>query len=185
MTVLRIYPEDQPERWETLMEPSDIRRALEAVGVTYARWPCEVALAAHADPEDILNAYKEPVEALRRTHGFRSQDVIRMTPDHPQRQELRQKFLDEHRHQEFEIRFFVAGRGLFFLHPGPKVLAVLCEAGDLLSVPDGMAHWFDMGDKPEFTCLRFFTRPEGWIAEYTGDAIARRFPDLSAFLESP
>lgn len=185
MTVLRIYPEDQPECWQTLSDPTEISGALEAVGVTYARWPCEVAPDPMAEPDDLFKAYADPVNALRRTHGFRSQDVIRMTPDHPQRLELRQKFLDEHRHQEFEIRFFVEGRGLFFLHPGRQVFAVLCEAGDLLSVPEGMPHWFDMGERPQFTCLRFFTRPEGWIAELTGDPIARRFPDLHAFLEQP
>jgi len=61
------------------------------------------------------------------------------------------------------------------------VYGVLCEAGDLISVPAGTRHWFDMGGAPDFQCIRLFTTPEGWVADYTGDDIARRFPRLEAF----
>ena len=43
------------------------------------------------------------------------------------------------------MRFFVAGSGLFTLHVGDRVYEVLCEQGDLIGVPDGTPHWFDMG----------------------------------------
>ena len=49
-------------------------------------------------------------------------------------------------------------------------------AGDLVRVPAGMPHWFDMGPRPRFTAIRLFTNPEGWVAHYTGSDIARRFP---------
>ena len=50
------------------------------------------------------------------------------------------------------------------------------EEGDLISVPAGMRHWFDMGPTPRFTAVRLFTNADGWIAKFTGDAIADRFP---------
>ncbi|MEM7678491.1 MAG: cupin, partial [Myxococcota bacterium] len=53
---------------------------------------------------------------------------------------------------------------------------VLCERGDLIAVPDGTRHWFDMGSEPNFKCIRFFTNPEGWVAQFTGDDIAGKFP---------
>ena len=76
------------------------------------------------------------------------------------------------------MRLFVAGRGLFNLHIGDYVYALLCEKGDLIVVPAGTAHWFDMGEAPRFVTIRLFNRPEGLDAEFTGNDIARRFPQL-------
>jgi 1,2-dihydroxy-3-keto-5-methylthiopentene dioxygenase len=89
---------------------------------------------------------------------------------------MRKKFLDEHFHKEDEVRFFVAGSGLFTLHVDDKVYEILCEAGDLVGVPDGTKHWFDMGPEPSFVAIRFFTEPDGWVGHFTGTDIAQRFP---------
>jgi 1,2-dihydroxy-3-keto-5-methylthiopentene dioxygenase len=99
-----------------------------------------------------------------------------MKPDHPEKAAMRTKFLSEHTHSEDEVRFFVEGSGLFSLHIGGSVYLVTCERGDLLSVPAGTRHWFDMGDSPRFAAIRLFLDPSGWVAKYTGDAIADRFP---------
>mgnify|MGYP006276487783 CR=1 FL=1 len=93
---------------------------------------------------------------------------------------LRQKFLAEHTHSEDEVRFFVEGRGLFCLHIGDAVLQLLCEQNDLISVPAGTKHWFDMGAAPSFCAVRFFNNTEGWVAAFTGDAIAASYPMLEA-----
>jgi 1,2-dihydroxy-3-keto-5-methylthiopentene dioxygenase len=105
-------------------------------------------------------------------------DAIRLTPEHPDREALRRKFLAEHTHSEDEVRFFVEGRGLFCLHIGEEVLQVLCEQNDFLRVPAGTRHWFDMGGAPRFTAIRFFDNPEGWVAQFTGDGIADHYPLL-------
>ena len=76
------------------------------------------------------------------------------------------------------MRLFVAGRACFYLHLEPEVFAVVCESGDLLSVPAGTRHWFDMGSDPSFAAIRFFERQDGWIAEFTGNPIGQRFPTL-------
>jgi 1,2-dihydroxy-3-keto-5-methylthiopentene dioxygenase len=89
---------------------------------------------------------------------------------------LRAKFLAEHTHDDDEVRFFVEGAGMFYLHADAHVHMVLCERNDLISVPAGMRHWFDMGADPHFTVIRLFTSPEGWVARFTGDSIATRFP---------
>jgi hypothetical protein len=77
---------------------------------------------------------------------------------------------------EDEARLFAEGSGAFYLHAGGKVLVVVCERGDYLRVPAGTRHWFDMGPDPEFTAVRLFTDPAGWVASFTGDPIADRFP---------
>ncbi|WP_350608620.1 cupin domain-containing protein, partial [Pseudoalteromonas sp. MER144-MNA-CIBAN-0113] len=92
--------------------------------------------------------------------------------------ELRKKFLFEHTHNEDEVRFFVKGQGLFCLHLGNKVYQVLCQQGDLISVPELTPHWFDMGSDPEFTAIRLFNNTEGWVAKSTDSSIAEQFPLL-------
>lgn len=178
MSVLTIHPESHPEQFQLFRDPQAISRELKAVGVQFERWEADASLSPDADQESIIKAYKPSVDRLIHEYGFQSSDVIRLKPDHPDRSSLRQKFLNEHTHSEFEVRFFVEGRGLFYLHPNDKVYAVLCERGDLISVPDGVKHWFDMGESPSFTCIRLFTNPEGWVAQFTGDPIAERFPTL-------
>ncbi|MCA1791158.1 MAG: hypothetical protein LC667_15280 [Thioalkalivibrio sp.] len=64
------------------------------------------------------------------------------------------------------------------MHIGGKVLGVHAEAGDLISVPAATRHWFDMGPAPHFTAIRLFTNTEGWVAQFSGEGIARRFPML-------
>ena len=129
-----------------------------------------------ATAEATLEAYRSDIDRLKAEKGYRSVDVVSLHPEHPQREELRKKFLNEHTHSEDEVRFFVAGSGLFTLHIGERVLEVLCEAGDLISVPDGTRHWFDMGPAPHFIAIRLFGNPDGWVASFTGDDIAQRFP---------
>jgi 1,2-dihydroxy-3-keto-5-methylthiopentene dioxygenase len=111
--------------------------------------------------------------------GYQAVDVISLAPDHPQKDALRQKFLNEHRHSEDEVRFFVAGQGLFSLHLDDRVYEVLCEKGDLIGVPDNTRHWFDMGPNPNFVAIRIFTNPAGWVADFTGSDIAQQFPRLA------
>ena len=150
------------------------------VGVRFERWKALVVLAADAGQDEILAAYHADIARLRRERGYKSQDVVRMRPDHPDRAAARAKFLAEHIHEDDEVRFFVEGSGTFFLHLGDRVYEILCEKDDLLSVPAGTKHWFDMGERPLFAAIRLFDRPEGWVAKFTGDPIASRFVNAPA-----
>ncbi len=181
MSLLKIFDQHDASAPECVTDHAEIARRLDAIGVRFERWEASAPLADDADQEAILAAYAEPVERLKQAHGFQSADVIALTPDHPDREALRAKFLAEHTHSDFEVRFFVHGAGLFYLHAGEKVHGVLCEGGDLISVPAGTPHWFDMGAAPDFKCIRLFTTPEGWVADYTGDDIATRFPTIEKF----
>jgi 1,2-dihydroxy-3-keto-5-methylthiopentene dioxygenase len=163
--------------------PDALAAALAAAGVGYERWVADRVLPADAASADVLAAYAADVARLCAAHGFVTADVVRMHPTHPDCAALRAKFLDEHTHAEPEVRFFVEGEGLFVLHPPPgpdgdRVYALRAVAGDLVHVPAGMRHWFDMGEHPRFCAIRLFTNPEGWVARYTGDRIADRFPRL-------
>ncbi len=147
-------------------------------GIRFERWPTPAHLDTAAAEAEILNAYAPQVARIQDEGTYPTVDAIRMTPDHPDREALRRKFLAEHSHSEDEVRFFVEGRGLFCLHLGDEVLQVLCERGDLIGVPAGTKHWFDMGAEPSFCALRFFHNSEGWLAQFTGDPIAGSYPLL-------
>ncbi len=176
MTRLRVFTADNEDR--SVLDTSDpvwIGDALRKIGVRYERWPLRDTDGA--DQDGVLAAYALEIDQLKAEQGYRSVDIISLAPDHPDRAALREKFLSEHRHSEDEVRFFVAGEGLFTLRTDDdRVHAILCTAGDLISVPAGMRHWFDMGPEPSFTAIRLFENPDGWIARFTGDAIADRFP---------
>ena len=161
-------------------DASLIQAELASRGIGYERWPARVELDPAAEPAAILAAYAAEIAQVQASGTYPTVDAIRMTPDHPERQALRQKFLAEHIHSEDEVRFFVEGCGLFCLHIGAEVLQVLCERNDFLRVPAGTKHWFDMGAAPRFTAIRFFDNPEGWVAQFTGDPIGERFPLLEA-----
>ncbi|MBE7375564.1 1,2-dihydroxy-3-keto-5-methylthiopentene dioxygenase [Pseudomonas lopnurensis] len=179
MSVLSVYHESRPEQpLKVLTHVEDIAATLADVGVHLERWEASAPIAAGASPEEVIAAYRPQIDRLMNERGYVTVDVISLDSDHPQKAELRAKFLDEHRHAEDEVRFFVAGRGLFTLHIEEMVYAVLCEKNDLISVPAGTRHWFDMGENPHFVAIRLFNNPEGWVAQFTGENIASRFPRL-------
>ncbi|AHY42626.1 acireductone dioxygenase [Stutzerimonas decontaminans] len=179
MSVLSVYHETRPDQpLKVLTHAEDIAATLSEVGVQLERWEASAPIAAGASQEEVIAAYRPQIDKLMTERGFVTVDVISVTRDHPQKDELRAKFLDEHRHAEDEVRFFVAGRALFSLHIEDMVYAVLCEKHDLISVPAGTRHWFDIGEEPHFVAIRLFKNPEGWVAEYTGESIADQFPRL-------
>ncbi len=179
MSRLRIYNETRADvPLGTFADPADIARELGAVGVRFEQWQAGRPIAPGAGQDEVIAAYRDDIDRLMRSEGYRSVDVVSLAPDHPDRAALRRKFLSEHTHGEDEVRFFVAGSGQFTLHIGDKVYDVLCRAGDLIGVPAGTRHWFDMSEAPHFVAIRLFTSKDGWVADFTGDDIADRFPRM-------
>ncbi|CAM3110407.1 acireductone dioxygenase [Pseudomonas floridensis] len=176
LSVYHVSSPDVPNKVLTHLE--DIASTLAEQGVSFARWEAATPITPGASQEEVIHAYRAQIDALMTEHGYVTVDVISLDSNHPQKAELRAKFLEEHRHGEDEVRFFVAGRGLFTLHIDDYVYAVLCEKNDLISVPAGTKHWFDMGENPHFVAIRLFNNPEGWVANFTGEDIAGRFPRL-------
>lgn len=177
MSFLQVFDATTPTQAKrVLTDANQITAALGGKGVRFERWQASQPLTTDSDQDSILAAYATEVARLKVEHGFQTADVISLTPSHPDKSALRTKFLSEHIHSEDEVRFFVRGSGLFYMHLDDEVYAVGCQKEDLISVPAGTKHWFDMGAEPDFTCIRLFTNPEGWVAQYTEDKIADQFP---------
>ena len=179
MSRLRIFSETQPQTpLSVYTEHADIASELSNIGVRFEQWEANQPIAPGASQDEVIAAYRSDIDRLMSEQGYQAVDVISLKPDHPDRAVLRQKFLSEHTHSEDEVRFFVAGAGQFTLHVNGKVYDVLCEQGDLIGVPDGTRHWFDMSEAPYFVAIRLFTNKEGWVAQFTGEEIAQQFPRM-------
>lgn len=190
MTTLVIHPENDPKT--TTLRTSDtaeIAAELAKRGFRFEQWSTTAELGPDADQDEVLAAYAGDVQRLW-TEGYDTVDVVRLVPDHddptwPERAAAaRNTFLSEHTHSDDEVRFFVEGRGAFYLRVDGEVVIVICEAGDLLSVPAGTTHWFDMGTDPQFAAIRFFRIPEGWVGNFTGSDIATRFASFDDLVEA-
>ncbi len=177
MSELMIYSENG-ERQAQTRDASQIAQALQQVGIRFEQWQPSAPVQAGDTQEAILQAYRSDVDKIVAECGFVTVDVISISSSNPNKQALREKFLSEHIHTEDEVRFFVDGCGLFYLHIGDKVYSVLCEKGDFLSVPANTKHWFDLGGAPNLAAIRFFNNEAGWVAQDTGSEIAKLFPKL-------
>lgn len=184
MTLLQVMPDDDGDTVLLRTEDIDeIAAALAPHGITLERWPT-VLLPDRAGQQEVLDAYAAEVQRVSDAGPYPLVDVVRLVPDDSDPSwpaiaaAARRKFLDEHTHDEDEVRFFVEGSGCFYLHLGDRVYAVVCTEGDLMSVPAGTTHWFDMGTRPRFCAIRFFQEEDGWVAGFTGATIASRMPTL-------
>ncbi|MBT6843111.1 MAG: cupin domain-containing protein [Candidatus Melainabacteria bacterium] len=186
MTLVKIYSENNPNKVETIEDFASIQKTLAFVNIKIERWQTQTGLANNAEADDILEAYDQDIQRIMRNHGFSAVDVISMHGcSNLSKEDLnksRDRFLDEHKHSDDEVRFFIDGQGLFCIHEAGKVIQILCKAGDFISVPANTKHWFDMGANPDFKCIRFFGEETGWVANYTGDNISSSFPKLNDIL---
>lgn len=184
MSRLAIYNEQGSLLGAAITDHAVIAAQLQPLGVRFEKWEANRPLSSAAQQDEVIAAYADQVQRLTDEYGFKSMDVVSIKPDNPKRDEMRAKFLAEHTHGDFEVRFFVEGRGLFYLHVDNKVYLVLCERGDLISVPAHVTHWFDMGSAPDFKCIRLFVIPDGWVAQFTESNIHRLFPDFDQFVSN-
>lgn len=179
MSELKIFSENNPSKAKRIeTKHSNIAKALSEKGIRFERWTTNQNVIAGDSQEKIISAYKKDIDRLIASDGYQTVDVISLDKNHPQKKEMREKFLSEHTHSENEVRFFVDGEGLFSLHLDHDIFEILCQKGDLISVPANTKHWFDMGPNPNFIAIRLFNNPEGWVANFTGSDIAGNFSRL-------
>ncbi len=174
-TSLTICVEDNPQAKEVLTDFQKIAELLKSLGIGFERWETEAPLSDTASPAEVQAAYKSSIDRIMQ-QGYKAFDVVSIHPSSPNIEEARKKFLGEHIHTEDEVRFFVDGSGMFYVHAVGKVFMLLCTKGDFINLPAGTTHWFDMGPKPFFKAIRVFNNPEGWVGKFTGSDISDKFP---------
>lgn len=171
MAIVKIPADDV-----VLREPAEITAFLSTHGIEYERWTPSRAVGPDASPDELLAAYADEVDALKRRGGYVTADVIDVKPDTPNLDTMLARFNREHWHDEDEVRFIIEGRGLFHVHPpdGP-VFAIEVESGDLIRVPQGTHHWFDLCADRRIRAIRLFQDMAGWTPHYTNSGIDAGF----------
>jgi len=136
----------------------------------------DVKVEAGASSEEILKAYAPQIEQLKGRGGYVTADVIDVNPNTLGLETMLAKFKIEHTHDEDEVRFIVAGHGLFHIHPpGKPVVGIEVVAGDLIRVPCGTLHWFNLCSDRRIRVIRLFQDVSGWTPHYTGSGVDRKF----------
>lgn len=187
MTLLVTWNDQDPSTvLRQTTDPAEIADIYHGFGGRFTRIELRPGVGADTPSDAVLDTYRDVVDELIAAEGFVTVDVAGVHPsDDPgwpdTAKAVRGKFIDEHTHgDDDEIRFMVRGSGVFFLHIGDVVHGVYSSAGDLLGVPRDTWHWFDCGPAPDFTAIRFFHDPQGWVGIPTGSDISGRFPDFEA-----
>lgn len=165
-----------PDENRTLTDPQEISAFLAPFGIWYEKWDVNSRVGVDATNEEILAAFAPEVDRLKEKGGFVTADVINVTADTPGLDAMLAKFSKEHTHSEDEVRFTVKGRGIFHIHPqdGP-VFGVLVESGDLINVPAGTQHWFNLCDDRTIRCIRLFVDPAGWAPHYVDKPVDEKY----------
>jgi len=165
-----------PEENRTLDEAGAVTAFLAEHGIDYERWQPTRPVSATTPAEEILAAYAPEIERLKARGGYVTADVVDIKPETPNLDAMLAKFKSEHWHDEDEVRFILEGRGIFFVHPpGGKVFAIEVVAGDLIRVPRGTWHWFDLCADRRIRAIRLFQDAAGWTPRYTESGVAEGF----------
>jgi 1,2-dihydroxy-3-keto-5-methylthiopentene dioxygenase len=172
MAVLRF-----PENNSVIENEPEIRSELATLGIDYERWSLD-RVGANASADAVLAAYSDEIDLMKRRGGYITADVIDVNPETPNLEAMLARFDKEHTHNEDEVRFILAGRGIFFLHLQGRVVSVEVGPGDLLRVPRGTAHWFTLCEDRRIRAIRWFQDTAGWTPHYTGSGVDQNYQPL-------
>jgi 1,2-dihydroxy-3-keto-5-methylthiopentene dioxygenase len=171
MALLTILNEDK-----TLTSVAEITASLASYGIEYERWTPSHPISDDAPAEAILAAYSREIDELKQRGGYVTADVIDVSDSTPGLDAMLAKFNREHWHDEDEVRFIIAGHGLFHIHTtSGAVLGIEVEAGDLIRVPRGTLHWFNLCADRRIRAIRLFQDTAGWTPHYTESHVDENF----------
>ena len=164
-----------PDEGRTVTDEAAVRETLARVGIDYERWQPSHPVPDGATAEAVLEAYAGEIDRLKKSGGYVTADVIDVSPQTPNLDAMLAKFRKEHWHDEDEVRFILRGRGVFHIHPrDAPVMAIEVVPGDLLRVPRGTHHWFDLCSERDIRAIRLFQDVSGWTPRYTDTGVDAR-----------
>jgi 1,2-dihydroxy-3-keto-5-methylthiopentene dioxygenase len=169
-----------PDQDKKITDQSKIKAFLAERGVWFDQWEAKAEFDDKADQETVLAAYEHVLKPYMDMNGYQTADVISVHPGMDNLDAIKTKFLSEHTHSEDEVRFFVDGEGLFWfnMEKGNPVFCVICQKGDLISVPANTKHWFDFGPKTFVKAIRVFIDQSGWVPHYTESGVDTPYNEL-------
>jgi 1,2-dihydroxy-3-keto-5-methylthiopentene dioxygenase len=165
-----------PEQNAVLRDSVEVKSYLAGLGIDYDQWRVFEAINESSSADEIMALYADPIAHVRQLGGYTKVDVVDVNPLTPGLDAMLSRFSQEHWHDEDEVRVTLHGRGVFHIHPpnGP-VAAIEVGPGDMIRVPRGTHHWFDLCGNRTIKTIRFFQDPGGWTPHYTGTGAEQGF----------
>ena len=167
-----------PAKGVLLRKEAEVRESLAKIGIDYEHWALD-RVSIDTDPGAVLEAYSTEIAEMKRRGGYATADVIDVDPQTPGLDALIDKFKSEHTHDEDEVRFILAGRGIFHIRPAEgDVVVVEVEAGDMIRVPRNTRHWFNLCSDRRIRAIRWFQQTSGWTPHYTESGLDKGYQPL-------
>ena len=143
----------QLENGKTYTDLNDISRELSALKVELNPWPIgedaevrkllEKDVLSDEEKERILQSLDRYFEELKTKAGYKTRDLIAIHPAFPNLDAMLSKFDKCHTHADDEVRYIVAGEGIFgFVRPDGSQVELTVEAEEYIKVPANSEHWF-------------------------------------------
>lgn len=169
-------------REEEIHGKEEVSRFLDSQEVIYENWdisklPTELVekyLLSDEEKAAILTAFAGEISDISARRGYEAQDVISLSENTPNLEQLLQNFQQEHHHTDDEVRFIVSGHGVFVIQgKDGEFFEVFLEPGDLISVPENVRHYFTLQDDRKVVAVRIFVTTEGWVPIYNKEEVAQ------------
>ncbi|MFI8686503.1 1,2-dihydroxy-3-keto-5-methylthiopentene dioxygenase [Rossellomorea sp. NPDC077527] len=170
MTTIKIQGKNQ-----VIEDQEEVVRYLREQGVVYEQWDIgkldkslhEQYVLTEGDKEHILFTFKEEIEDISERRGYQAWDIISLSEETPNLEELLKSFQQEHHHTDDEVRFIVNGHGVFVIQGNDgDFFEVHLNPGDLISVPENIRHYFTLSEDKKVVAVRIFVTREGWVPIY-------------------
>lgn len=166
-------------RGKTITNQAEVTRYLADNGIEFASWGTErvpksvsSTVLSPEQKQEILDLYKPEIDALVAKNGYVTSDMVALSPETPKLGDILAIFKKEHYHDDDEVRFVAAGRGIFSLKHKNADDYYDCEVtpGDLIVVPANTWHYFALCDDKSIACVRVFKTKDGWVANFKPEA---------------
>jgi 1,2-dihydroxy-3-keto-5-methylthiopentene dioxygenase len=162
----------------------DIDRELAPLNIQLQQWPVgnnpqllailNQQQLSTADQNSVLSYLDHYFEQLQ-AKGYQSRDLIAIHAALPGLDEMLAKFDRCHTHADDEVRYIVAGEGVFgFVRPDKSQVELTVQAAEYINVPAGTEHWFYLTPSRRVIAIRYFIDTSGWTPEYTDTPILFR-----------
>ena len=150
------------KRWTS---PGDIKTVLAEYQIPFEVWG--VRKLEDTSPETVVRIYADDIKRMKVERGYESEDLISLDPHTPNLDATLAKFVVEHHHTDDEVRFVVAGEGVFEINVSESErVKFTAQPGDFIVVPAWRRHLFYLTDKRSIRCIRLFKDSKGWEALY-------------------
>ncbi|MGM0876314.1 MAG: acireductone dioxygenase [Bacillota bacterium] len=147
-----------------LTQEQEVKRFLDKQGVLYEHWDMEELpnnlqdnfILSDEKKEEILTVFDSEIRSLTNRRGYKEWDIVALSDATTNLDDLLKKFEQIHDHTKDEVRAITAGNGIFTITGDSGYFDVELSAGDVISVPVNIPHFFTLMENRHVVAVRLF-----------------------------